>query len=235
MNPIFEINAAPLKDGQIALLTAMDKVRRAVGGRLVKTESAPVGKGENQRLLTFINREKVLAVLTPHCEKEGLVLYFTGADNPAPNMIRQALVVAGISGAHKGARMVFTQDYPVTPAAGVQGAQYVGATQTYASARLMAQAFALELALEKDVDRWETPEQKTAESTEPALKCMDCGEPMNRRVSGPNSKNPGRAFHVCGHRDFKDDSTKAHSFVFEDEAVRIGVNGAWEQKKAEGK
>ena len=157
MNPILEMNAAPLTDAQMALMTAMANVRQAVGGKLRKTESAAVGKGENQRTLKYINRENVLATLRPHCEKENIALYFTGGDNPAPNMIRQMLVVVGLSGEQKGARLVFTQDYPVTPAAGVQGAQYVGATQTYASARLMAQAFALELTLEKDPDACQNP------------------------------------------------------------------------------
>ena len=228
MNPIFDMNAATLDAGQLALMTAMDKVRKAVGGKLSKTESAPVGKGENQRTLKYINREKVLAKLMPFCEKENIALYFTGGDNPAPGMIRQMLVVAGLDGAHKGARLVFTQDYPVTPAAGVQGAQYVGATQTYASARLMAQAFALELSLERDPDALSDPEDvNSRHHAGPTPKCHCCGKPMKES----QAKKSGKWFWACPDRKFSDAETADHSAVSSDKLVMIGKDGNWEEKK----
>ena len=223
-----DTHAAAMDAGQLALMTAMEKVRKAVGGKLRKTESAPVGKGESQRTLKYINREKVLAALMPHCEKNGLTLYFTGGDNPAPHMIRQMLVVVGLDGAHKGARLVFSQDYPVTPAAGVQGAQYVGATQTYASARLMAQAFALELSLEKDPDSLSDPEDvNSRHHSGPTPKCHCCGKEMRES----QAKKTGNWFWACPERKFSDATTAEHSAVSSDKLVLVGADGNWEEKK----
>ena len=204
----------------------------------VRSEMGTIAKKHNNEFggFRYAKLPDILEKAQPILEKHGLTLHFDGGE-PVCVCDRPWQPVSAVFEGH-GERHVVKQyfawgggDDKAKPKAKMDATQTTGSLITYGCKYVLMMALALRL----DVDDPDKTSGKPAPkntgggdgASEPDVlpSCKDCGKGMRRHVS-----KKGKAYYACPDRKFGDDTTHAHSAVFEDKLRLKGTGGDWEEK-----